>query len=300
MAKRNWRGSFAIPMTPFDDQDRIDEDALRAEVRFCIEAGVGGICTPLLVSEFQWLSEEERRLMIRVPVEECAPAGVPVVANCAAVNTPLAVSYARYAQEVGAAAVIAMPPYIQRPDFETIYAYYRAIAEAVSIPVWIQNVGALALSAEQIVTVCSEIEGLSWVKEEVMPSTRSIGNLVAKHCPAIEGVMGGAGGRYLLAERARGAVGCIHACEFCDVVQHIWNLLDAGQQAQAEDLFERLLPALELEALMGMAYAKEIMVRRGVLKNHRVRNQARPLDAEDLREIDRVYRRIEPYLLWHK
>ena len=49
---------------------------------------------------------------------------------------------------------------------------------------------------------------------------------------------------------------------------------------------------------MGMAFAKEIMVRRGVFKNHRMRSQARPLDADDMREIDRVWERIQPYLTW--
>ncbi|NLD71226.1 MAG: hypothetical protein GX649_00755, partial [Chloroflexi bacterium] len=128
MSVRNWRGSFAIPMTPFDSSDQIDEDALRAELRFCIESRVGGIATPLMVSEFRLLSEDERRLMVRAAVEECRGTGIPVVANCAAVNTPLAVRYAEYALEVGADAVIAMPPYIHRPDFPTIRAYYQAIS----------------------------------------------------------------------------------------------------------------------------------------------------------------------------
>ena len=51
---------------------------------------------------------------------------------------------------------------------------------------------------------------------------------------------------------------------------------------------------------MGMAYAKEIMVRRGVFKNNRIRSQTHPLDASDMREIDRVWERIQPYLIWHK
>ncbi len=299
MPRAGWRGSFAIPMTPFDAQDRIDEAALRAELRFCIASGVGGIATPLMVSEFWLLSEDERRLMVRVAVEECRGSGVPVVANCAAVNTPLAVRYAEHAREVGADAVIAMPPYIHRPDWPTIRAYYQAISDAVDVPVWIQNASLAPLSAEQIVELCTEIENVSWVKEEVPPSTHSISRLMAKRCPAIEGVMGGGGGRHLLTERARGAVGVIHACQFCDVVQRIWMLLDEGQQEAAEELYERLLPNLMLEGLMGMAYAKEIMVRRGVLRNNRIRTETRPLDDEDLREIDRAWRRIEPYLIWH-
>jgi 4-hydroxy-tetrahydrodipicolinate synthase len=286
-------------MTPYDERDRIDEDALAAEIEFCIECGVGGLVVPVMVSEFRVLSEDERRTMIRVPVQ-VSSGRVSVVANCAAVNTPLAVSYARYTQEIGADAVIAMPPYVLRPDFETIFAYYEAISDAVSIPVWIQNAGVVALSPDRIVRLCTEIENVSWVKEEVSPSTHSIGALVSRNCPAIEGVMGGGGGRYMITERARGSKGVIHACQFCDLVQEIWELLDEDAEDKARDLFEHLLPGLVLEGLMGMAFAKEIMIRRGVFKNNRVRTRARPLDEDDMREIDRVWERIQPYLVWHK
>jgi len=104
----------------------------------------------------------------------------------------------------------------------------------------------------------------------------------------------------MIAERARGSQGVIHACEFCDLVQKIWDLLDQGQQGEAEDLFERLLPAIVLEGLMGMAFAKEIMVRRGVLVNNRIRSRFKPLDAHDMREIDRVFERLRPHLVWHR
>jgi len=299
MTSRDWRGSFAIPMTPFDEKDRIDEDVLRAEIEFCIESGVGGIVVPVMVSEFQALSEEERRTMIRVPVE-VSKRRVPIVANCAAVTTAVAVSLAQYAEGVGADAVIAMPPYGLKPDFDIIYRYFQAISDAVHIPVWIQNAGIVPLSPDQVVRLCTEIENVSWVKEEVMPSTHSISALLARNSSAVKGVMGGAGGRYLVTEWSRGAKGCIHACQFCDVVQRIWELLDSRQMAEAGDLFERVLPGLEIEGLMGMAYAKEIMVRRGVFKNNYIRTSMRPLDQEDMREIDRVWERIQPYLIWHK
>jgi 4-hydroxy-tetrahydrodipicolinate synthase len=297
--KQDWRGSFAIPMTPFDDQDRIDEEVLRAEIEFCVESGVGGLVMPVMVSEFFVLSEEERRQTVRITVETAA-GRVPVVANCAAVNTPLAVSYARYAQKVGADAVIAMPPYLGRSDWESIFQYYQAISDAVSIPVWIQNAGIAPLSLDQVLCLCNEIEHVSWVKEEVEPSPRNIGALVARNSPAVKGVMGGAGGRYLIDERSRGAKGCIHACQFCDVIQRVWELLDESQDEQANDLFERVLPGLILEGWMGMAFAKEIMVRRGVFKNHRMRLNAHPLSPDDLREIDRAWNRLQPYLIWKK
>ncbi len=240
MTKDVWRGSFAIPMTPYDERDRIDADVLADEITFCVESGVGGIVVPVMVSEFFVLSEDERRLMIRVPVEAAA-GRVPIVANIAAISTPLAVSYAEYAQQVGADAVIAMPPYMGgRPDYASIRAYYQAISDAVSIPVWIQNADLVALSLDQVVELCTEIENVSWVKEEVSPETQRLGGLIARRSPAVHGVMGGNGGRYLITEWARGAAGCVHACQFCDVVQRIWELLDAGDGVAARDLFDRL------------------------------------------------------------
>jgi 4-hydroxy-tetrahydrodipicolinate synthase len=295
MAGKEWRGSFAIPMTPWDDRDRIDQDALAAEIEFCVRSGVGGLVTPVLVSEFQALSEEERRVMMRVPVQTAA-GRVPVVVNVAAENTPLAVAYARYACEIGADAVIAMPPYAIRPDWEVTRAYYRAISDAVNVPVWIQNAGIVALTTDQIVRLCDEVEHVSWVKEEVDPSPRMIAALVGRANPNVRGVMGGAGGRYLITEWERGAKGCIHACQFCDLLQDVWDLLDAGRLAEAGDLFEKLLPGLILEGLLGMAFSKEIMVRRGVFRNNRMRMQSRSLDADDLKEIDRVWERVQPYL----
>jgi len=299
MTQFAWRGSFAIPMTPYDDDDRIDEAVLRDEIQFCVECGVGGIVAPVMVSEFRLLSEEERRLMVRAAVEEVA-GRIPVVANVAAVNTPLAVSYARYAQEIGADAVIAMPPYIFGVDHETARAYYQAISDVVQVPVWIQNAGVAALSPQQIVKLCSDIENVSWVKEEVPPSTHSISRLLALECPAIAGVLGGGGGRYMISEWERGSRGVVHACQFCDLLQDVWTLLDAGQMDAAGDLFEHLLPGLVAEGLMGMAFAKEIMIRRGVFGNSRVRRLARPLDQADMREIDRIWERIQPHLRWKR
>jgi 4-hydroxy-tetrahydrodipicolinate synthase len=299
MTGKDWKGSFAIPMTPFDEHDRIDAQVLADEIEFCIESRVGGIVVPVLVSEFGALSEEERRLMVRIPVEVSA-GRVPVIANCAGVNTALAVEYATSFEKMGADALIAMPPYVLVPDFETTYAYFKAISDAVTIPVWIQNAGLAPLSTDQLVRLCSELEHVSWVKEEVSPSPAAIGRLVGRNSPDVEGVMGGVAGRYLVTERARGSKGVIHACQFCDVVQRIWELLDSGRDEEGEELFDRVLPGLVIEGLMGMAFAKEIMVRRGVFKNYRMRMQARPLDAFDFQEIDRIWKRIEPYLLWQK
>ena len=299
MARRELFGAFAIPMTPYDDKDRVDEAVLADEINFCCESGVGGIVVPVMVSEFRLLSEDERRTLIRVSVEAAAGRS-PIIASVSAVNTPLAVSYAEYAQKVGADAVVAMPPYIQRPDFPTMREYFQAISDAVNVPVWIQNASVAALSADEVIQLCTEIENVSWIKEEVPPEPTRIAALVNRKCPELKGVAGGAGGRYSITEWQRGAAGTVHACQFCDVVQDVWDLLDDGEMEKAGDLFEKLLPALLIEGLMGMACAKEIMIRRGVFKNNRIRTRSKPLNDDDMLEIDRVWDRIQPYLSWHK
>jgi 4-hydroxy-tetrahydrodipicolinate synthase len=254
---------------------------------------------PVLVSEFMILSEDERKLMVRMMVEG-ARKRIPVIANCAGVNAPLAVRYAEFAQKVGADAVIAMPPYIGKADFATVFAYYKAINDAVTIPIMIQNAGVAALPTDQVVRLCTEIERVTWVKEEVEPSIKSIGALAARQCPHIEGVMGGSGGRFMITEWERGAVGCIHAAEFTDVIHSVWALLRQKKVSEARNVFDAALPGIVLEGIMGMAFSKEIMIRRGVFKNHRMRLQSKPLDEHDMREIDAVWERIQPILTWRK
>lgn len=297
--RADWRGVFAIPMTPWTDDDVIDEDILRAEIDYMIEAGSPGVIGPILVSEFQALDEAERRRYMQLLVEQTKQR-VPVIVNVAGVNTASAVRYAHYAREIGADGVIAMPPYALRYDAERTHDYLKQVAAAARMPVMIQNADIAPLSPDQVVKLCSEIEHVNWVKEEVSPRHRSIGALAAKRSPHIHGIMGGGGGQYIITEHARGACGTIIACEICDVVQKIWALLDAGNLSEAELWYERALPAINLEFAMGMAFAKYVMVKRGVFKNTRMRTNARPLDADDIKEIDRVYERLQPHLIWKK
>lgn len=294
MTKQNWRGIFGIPMTPWTTHDTIDEEVLRKEIDF-IATTCKGIVTPVLVSEFQALDESERRTMMKVPIEQ-AGRRVPVIVNVAGVSTPQAVAYARSAVEFGADGVIAMPPYTIKPDFEVIYSYFSAINAAVNIPIWIQNAGLVPMSTDQVIRLCSDLEHVKWVKEEVPPTPRSIGALCARKSPNVHGVMGGVGGLYLPTEHARGVDGCIIACEFCDIEQKLWDALEAGDTTGVNHWFDIVQPMIVLEGLMGMGFAKEIMVRRGIFKSNAMRMQTNPLLADDLREIDRQWERIKPFI----
>jgi len=159
-----------------------------------------------------------------------------------------------------------------------------------------QNVG------ESPAVVMEEIDGVTWVKQEVAPGPQGITDVVEACGNGLVGTMSGFGALYSPTDWARGVTASIHACEFCDLVQRVWDLFDEGKEDEARDFHYAILPALQLEGLFGMMYAKEIMVRRGVFepKHVRLRTRTRPLTQQDMREIDRVWARTEPMLLWKK
>src|SRR5919206_3643080 len=108
MADTVMQGIFPILLTPFDDQDRIDEDSLRSEVDFTLANGVHGLGLAL-GSEFLKLTEEERQRVTRIVVDQVR-GRVPVVVNTGAQANLVAALYSRQAEELGAAAVMCMPP----------------------------------------------------------------------------------------------------------------------------------------------------------------------------------------------
>ena len=164
----------------------------------------------------------------------------------------------------------------------------------------IQNAGipGVQLSAGQIAQLMQEIPGVTWVKQEVPPGPQGITEVVQACGAGLVGVMSGFGAQYSPTDIARGVTATIHACEVCDVVQRVWDLFDAGKEDEGRALHYAILPALQLESLMGMLFAKEVMVRRGVFerKHVRLRTRTRPLHSLDLQEIDRVWERTRSLL----
>jgi 4-hydroxy-tetrahydrodipicolinate synthase len=296
-AGRVHRGLFAIPVTPFDEQGAIDEASLHRVMQFMVEAGAHGVVTPVNVSEFTTLTEEERQLVTRVAVQECGQ-HVPVVIGVCARTTAEAVRLSRYAEEAGADAVIAMPPYEPHPETEEgIVAFYAALAEAVSIPIYIQNherpIGT-PMSAELVARLLREIDDVQYVKEESVGSGQKLSATLKLAGDACKGIMGGKAGRYLLDEFRRGACGTMPACEIADCHAQLWNALDAGQERRARDIFNQMLPLLNYEAAFSVAVYKDIMWRRGIIATPTRRLPGLVLDAADHVELDAILADLEP------
>src|SRR5919109_1508424 len=102
------RGIFPILLTPFDEQERIDEESLRSEVEFVLGAGVHGIGLAL-GSEILKLTEPEREQLVRIVVDQVG-GRVPVVVNTGSQASFTAALYSRQAEALGASAVMCLPP----------------------------------------------------------------------------------------------------------------------------------------------------------------------------------------------
>ena len=192
--------------------------------------------------------------------------------------------------------MIALPPYPGRPGAGQLREYYRAIAEAAGLPVFVQHSDG-GMDAAFLERLLTDVPHVEYVKEESDPSAHRISALTARCGAACRGVFGGAHGRWMLSELRRGAAGFMPATEMTDVHAQIWDAWRAGDEARARDLFNRLLPLINLTCLLGLAVCKEVLVRRGVFAStaNRVPGSA-PLDAEDRRELDQILGGLQPLL----
>lgn len=291
-----WRGIFPIVVTPFTPGYELDEPGLRRVVRFCIEAGARGLVGPANASEFATLADDERRRWIEIVVGEAA-GQVPVIAATTCGHALPAVALSRHAQAIGAAGVMSMPPHILHPDAEGCYRYYQALSAALEIPIMVQNyIGPVGtpMSPELLARMCRELPHVEYIKEETSPSPRMVGQTIAAAGPYCKGVFGGQTGQYLLDEYRRGAAGNMPACQTTDLLQGVWDLLEAGDERAARARFNRILPLINYERLYGVALYKEVLYRRGVIACRVCRAPGKELDDQDRAELDAILADIEP------
>ena len=285
------KGIFAVLQTPLTESGDLDIGSLEREVGFCIECGAHGLVYPVLGGEFQFLSEGERAHLVEVVVKS-AGGQVPVVAGVAGPVKEVAVVCTDAAVKAGADAVVALPP---GGGQEEVREYYEAIAAAAGRPVFLQHTAG-GLSAGFMSELFAEVEHIDYLKEEQQPSAHQISAVIEQVQEGCLGVFGGGHGRWMLSELRRGASGFMPAAEAIDVHVQIWDAYQAGDERRARDIFNVLLPQINLIMAIGLNVCKEILVRRGVLKSSRMRQPGSALmDTEDGRELEMIMADLAPY-----
>src|SRR6185312_12724067 len=137
-AKTNFRGSFTALVTPFKNGS-LDESAFRALVSWQIAEGTHGLVPVGTTGESPTVSHEEHRRVVEWCIDE-AKGRVPVVAGAGSNSTQEAVSLAQHAEKAGADAVLVVTPYYNKPTQEGMYQHFKAINDAIGIPILIYNI----------------------------------------------------------------------------------------------------------------------------------------------------------------
>ena len=132
-------GVYTALVTPFGADGKVDEKALRRMVDFQVEGGVQGLVPVGTTGESPTLDGEECRRVIQVVVEQ-ARGRVPVIAGAGSNCTSEAVEYSRDAKAVGADATLQVGPYYNKPTSQGFLLHFRAIADAVDLPLIVYNI----------------------------------------------------------------------------------------------------------------------------------------------------------------
>jgi 4-hydroxy-tetrahydrodipicolinate synthase len=287
----SFRGIFPVLQTPLTKDGELDINSLKREVNFCIQAGAHGLVFPVLGSEFQFLTEDERHRLVEIVVSE-ANGRIPVVVGVAGQNKAEAVIHAKHAYQIQADAVIALPP--SAGTLEEIKDYYKVIAQTAQRSVFIQHTHA-GMDSSFLQSLLDEIEFVSYIKEESYPSAHQISAVLEKVGNSCLGVFGGAHGRWMLSELHRGASGFMPAVEAVDVHVQIWKAYQSGNEAGARMIFNQLLPLINLITLLGLCVCKEVLIMRGVFESAVMRiPESLSLDAEDRKELEIIIEDLKP------
>src|SRR6201993_2962717 len=137
-AKTKFRGSFTALVTPFKNGS-LDEAAFRSLVNWQISEGTHGLVPVGTTGESPTLSHDEHKRVVEWCISE-AKGRVPVIAGAGSNSTKEAIELAEHAEKAGADAVLVVTPYYNKPTQEGLYQHFKAINDAIGIPIIIYNI----------------------------------------------------------------------------------------------------------------------------------------------------------------
>ena len=160
-----FQGSMVAIVTPFKN-GKIDEKKLRELVEFQIAQGTSAIVPCGTTGESATLTHEEHNQVVKIVVD-CVAGRVPIIAGTGSNSTQEAISLTQYAKKAGASAALLITPYYNKPTQQGLYEHYKAIADAVDLPLILYNVpGRTAVNLlPKTVARLAEIHNIRAIKE---------------------------------------------------------------------------------------------------------------------------------------
>ncbi len=259
----NIRGSIPALITPMKN-GKVDEPAFRKFVGWQIKEGSHGLVPVGTTGESPTLTPDEHKLVIEVCVKE-AKGKVPVIAGTGSNNTAEAIEYTAHAKSAGADAALVVVPYYNKPTQDGLYAHFKAIADAVDIPIFVYNVPGrtvASITVETLARLANDCRNIVGTKDATADMTR----------PSRQRLMSGEGFIQLSGEdgtalgfNAHGGTGCISVT--ANVAPHLCSEFQeatlSGDYRKALKLQDRLMPlhhALFVESSPGpIKYAVSLL-----------------------------------------
>ena len=171
-ARTSFSGSFTALVTPFKNGS-LDEGAFRGLVDWQIGEGTNGLVPVGTTGESPTLSHAEHHQVVEWCIEQ-ARGRVPVIAGAGSNSTAEAISLARAAEQAGADAVLVVTPYYNKPTQEGLYQHYKAINDAIGIPIIIYNIPPRSVIDMSVDTMkrLFELENIAGVKDATASMVR--------------------------------------------------------------------------------------------------------------------------------
>jgi len=291
-------GVFPVLATPFGRDGAPDTEGLKAIARYVIDSGADGVVFPGVASEYDTLSRDERFALSDLVANEARGRVALVVGGSSPdAGTTLAVAARAKAQDAAAIMVMA-PKSIMEPA--AVSEFFARVAEAAAgVPIMLQNAPPPAgsgLAVSVILDIARAVPQIHYIKEEALPAGARITQTLAGAPPSLRGVFGGAGGRYITDELARGAVGTMPACELAEIHVALVAAHRRGDRAQVRYFFNRMLPLLNFQMVFRMAMTKETLRRRGIIDIATKRAAGPELDYGDQRELTEMLDEVSDLL----
>jgi 4-hydroxy-tetrahydrodipicolinate synthase len=244
-----FRGSFTALVTPFDGAG-VDFDALAGLVEFQIQSGTHGLVPVGTTGESPTLSHEEHEKVVETTIA-AARGRVPVIAGAGSNSTAEAVALAKHAERAGASGVLVVTPYYNKPTQEGLYQHFKAVSDAIAIPIIIYNIPSRSVVDMSVATMARlfQLANIVGVKDATANILR-----VSQQRAAM-----GAGFNQLsgedgtaLAFMAHGGHGCISvtsniAPRLCADFQNACLAGDYGRALEIQDILMPLHEALFVE-----------------------------------------------------
>ncbi|KAI94694.1 dihydrodipicolinate synthase [Rhodomicrobium udaipurense JA643] len=236
-----FKGSFTALITPFEG-DGVDYDAFARLVEFQIQSGTHGLVPVGTTGESPTLSHEEHERVVETCIA-AAKGRVPVIAGAGSNSTAEAVMLSRHAQKAGADAVLIVTPYYNKPTQEGLYQHFKAVNDAIEIPIIIYNIPGRSVIDMSVATMARlfELKNIVGVKDATASPVRASQQraVLGPDFVQLSGEDGTA-----LAFNAHGGHGCISvtsniAPKLCSDFQ---NACIAGDYAKALELHDLLMP----------------------------------------------------------